>query len=67
MRNVLTSSARMIMLAEHLKSKAFNEKYTVLKFFPPDDDGLNMIIGVDGVYYNLFPFVLEELPVLYKE
>ena len=65
MRNVIISSARMIMLAEHLKSKSFTEKYTILRFAYPDN-GLNLI-GFNGKYYYFFPFVLEELPFLFEE
>ncbi len=66
MRNKIENIPRLLLLAEHLKTKALNKAYVQMELAYSSDD-VYLIIGADGKCYNFFPFVLIELPKLFDE
>lgn len=66
MRNPIENIPRLLMLAEHLKTKAINQAHA-LQSMAYSNNQFSLFIGVDGKCYPLFPFVIQELPRLYSE
>lgn len=66
MRNKEENIPRLLLLAEHLKSKKLNELYSSNQLAYTKNN-MNLLIGLSGQIYNLFPFVIQELPVLFEE
>lgn len=66
MRNKLENIPRLLLLAEHLKSKKLNEMYSSNQL-AYSKNNINLMIGLNGQIYNLFPFVVQELSVLFTE
>ena len=66
MRNRDENIPRLLLLAEHLKSKILNEAYTQCTL-AYSKNNVNLMIGVNGELYSLFPFIVQELPVLFSE
>ena len=56
---------RMLLLAEHLKSKELNEAYAENRL-AYSTNKINLMIGNNGICHFLFPFVVQELPVLFS-
>lgn len=57
---------RLTALGNHLKSIEVNQKYSediVVHLF----GNVNLFLGVNGKHYYLYPFVVQELPVLFEE
>lgn len=66
MRNSIESIPRLLLLAEHLRTKALNQAYTRSEL-AYSKNNINLFFGVNGKCYNLFPFVIQELPNLFEE
>ncbi len=66
MRNTEENIPRLLILAEHLKSKELNDAYAGNKL-AYSKSKVNLMIGNNGICHFLFPFVVQELPVLFKE
>lgn len=66
MRNKTENIPRLLLLAEHLKSKKLNELYSRNQL-AYSKNKINLMIGLNGQIYNLFPFVVQELSVLFTE
>ena len=66
MRNKTENIPRLLVLAEHLKSKELNDAYKECRL-AYSKNNVNLMIGVNGDCYSLFPFVIQELPVLFSE
>lgn len=66
MRNKLENIPRLLLLAEHLRSNKLNEMYSSNQL-AYSKNNINLMIGLNGQIYNLFPFVVQELSVLFTE
>ncbi len=57
---------RLTVLGNHLKSIGINQKYpeTIIGC---SFGSVNLFLGVNGKHYYLFPFVVQELPVLFED
>lgn len=66
MRNKTENIPRLLILAEHLKSKELNDSFKECRMIYSKDN-INVMLGVNGGCYMLFPFVVEALPLLFKE
>ncbi len=66
MRKKGINTKMLLLFAEHLESAAINERYkrTPLLY---SSRGLNLTLGINGVYHQLLPFVVEELPSVFNE
>jgi hypothetical protein len=66
MRNKTENIPRLLLLAEHLKSKELQNAYNENKLTYTRNN-INLMIGVNGQFYLLFPFVIQELAVLFNK
>ena len=66
MRNKTENIHRLLILAEWLKSKELNDSFKECQFVYSKSN-INLMIGLNGNCYLLFPFVVEVLPVLFTE
>ncbi|OFY87048.1 MAG: hypothetical protein A3F72_17750 [Bacteroidetes bacterium RIFCSPLOWO2_12_FULL_35_15] len=66
MRNPIENIPRLLLLAEHLKTKDINQAHA-LQILAYSNDRYSLFIGVNGKCYPLFPVVIQELPNLFDE
>lgn len=66
MRKKGINAEGLLRFAQHLMSKEVNEKYKGTKIIF-SRDGNEFMLGINGVYHQIFPFVVQELPAVFNQ
>lgn len=66
MRKKGINTAGLLRFAQHLESKTLNENYKGCKLLY-SKNGVNLILGINGVYHQILPFVVQELPHVFNQ